>query len=353
MAGLHVAVRVMELGRDLGCAGLATLAIIAQSDWDAWLERADLQQESKRQAETRLGMGGGRGDTDVDDSDSTNLVSSYQELEAYVTSEFEIQIEWGKEFDDLRSRRTQLHKLHRAITYIVNYLAKEVYGDKDRALDAFKEHFGQSEKHGQLVVQLGADKYFVENFSILETDAGYYGFVPLPPPEAESTEGGDDNWDMMFLGSNVDIATIVHEFGHVIDRSLNIVDEYNAAAKKGILLPAWKKFYDDTGLLLTDSILQYGIEGFAGKQNANEEFWADLFMTAVLDSVVGGPLTVYSSTYERIENLSPTQFDRCLGEGACSRQPVEWTDQSPNAYLDFGALAQEHFPTLLRKLLNG
>ena len=76
-------------------------------------------------------------------------------------------------------------------------------------------------------------------------------------------------------------------------------------------------------------------------------------MTAVLDSVVGGPLTVYSSTFERIENLSPTQFDRCIGEGACSRRPVEWADQAPDAYFDFGALAQEHFPTLLKSLLNG
>ena len=58
----------------------------------------------------------------------------------------------------------------------------------------------------------------------------------------------------MFLGSNVDIATIVHEFGHVIDRSLDIVQEYNAAAHRGIRLPARQEFYEDAKLLLIASI---------------------------------------------------------------------------------------------------
>ena len=113
----------------------ATLAIIAQSDWDEWLELVDLQQEAERQPETRVGMGGGPGDTNVDDSNSTNLVSRYQELEDHVTSEFGIQIEWGGESNDMKSRLTQLQNLDRAIDYIVYYLTWRVYdGDERRAL---------------------------------------------------------------------------------------------------------------------------------------------------------------------------------------------------------------------------
>ena len=332
----------------------ATLAIIAESDWDEWLELVDLQHESERQPDPPIGMGGGPGDTNVDDANITNLVSRYQELEDHVKSEFGILIEWGKGSDDMRSRLTQLQKLDRAIDYIIYYLTWRVYnGDESTALDVFRRLFGRSEDHGQLVVQLGADAYFVEVLKFSKDNAEYYGFVPLPPPGAKSVEGVDDSWDMMFLGSNVDIATIVHEFGHVIDRSLDIVQEYNAAANKGRLLPAWRQFYADAGLLLTDSILQYGIVGLAGKQNVNEEFWADLFMTAMLDSVVGGPLKVYSSTYERIKNLSGNQFDHCKGEDPCRRRDVEWADPPPDAILDFGALAREHFPALLNSLLNG
>ena len=102
-------------------------------------------------------------------------------------------------------------------------------------------------------------------------------------------------------------------------------------------------------------ILQYAIEGFAGKQLLTEEFWADLFMTAVLDTSNPGisePYQVYSineSIDELEEQLGAGAFYNCTKRGGCDWRPVKWAD---NEY-DFAEKAQEHFPMLLNKLLSG
>ena len=99
----------------------------------------------------------------------------------------------------------------------------------------------------------------------------------------------------VYLGSEVRVSTIVHEFGHVIDRSNDIVSKFRIHHSE---------WYGKTGTGLNESILELAIEGFAGKQLLNAEVWGDLFMTAVLDpSVSGKTFQVYSTTYDLLTDF--------------------------------------------------
>ena len=228
----------------------------------------------------------------------------------------------------------QLQNLAKANVHIVDYLEDIFVDDDDRSgLSVFKQYFSESE-YGQLKVSLGDDKV---------TGGAVLGRVPL----RESTT---ENLDSIFLGSLVDIPTIVHEFAHVISRSRSIVEEYSLTSRP------WNEWYEMTGLVLNDSILQYGIVGFEGKQNLNQEFWADLFMTAVLDSIIDGPLTAYSSTYGRIRNLVGREFDTCgvqVGQEDCDDRPIQWVEEENYRILYYTMLPKDQFPILLRSLLSG
>jgi len=289
-----------------------------------------------------LGMAGGddtedNGATDID-LGIHHLVFEYEE---YLESKYGYRITWGKELSDV-NMLDQVHNLAKATSHIVNYLREEVYdGDEAGALAAFQQHFSQSEAYGQLVVYLG-DDYFVKNLPNI-SEAGYYGFVPLPQSSRE-------NLDKIFLGSKVNIATIVHEFGHVIDRSRHIVKRYDKD------LSFQDEWVVKTKLPLNELILQNVIEGFAGKQLPTEEIWADLFMTAVLDPSNPGisePYQVYWTTYEPIYELTKRlgvgAFYNCTEYGGCSWQPVKWQQSD----FEFAEKTQEYFPKALSKLLSG
>lgn len=146
------------------------------------------------------------------------------------------------------------------------------------------------------MVNLGADAYFAENFSnISEDEAGYYGQVPASGP------------NRMYLGSKADIPTIVHEFGHVIDKSKG----FTAYLTEAIGPDGESRIYVESRkygeIHSTDHIEEFGnlgseyytfnldtfvyreiIEGFVAKQYFVQELWADLFMTAVLNPEVSG-----------------------------------------------------------------
>ena len=327
------------------------------------------------------GITGGREDSSTPDIDP-GLLSTVYKVEEHLETKYGYEIAWGEGFYNAE-RLEHLHELAQASEHIVDYLAQEVYGDEHAALEAFKTHFGQS-KFGQLENYLGADAYIAETLpATLEEDAGSYASVPLPVYDKEGKLISTDVEELkkMYLGSAVDIPTIVHEFGHVIDRSLRIEDEYTDTW--GTVFP-WPDWIRNVGLPLNHDILKHAIGGYAGKQFLSEEIWADLFMTAVLDPsnpYIDEPYTVYSTTFpahneivnERAKVLSKpymkdygeevalqigrdlaiAEFYDCAVHDDCKKLEVKWAEKSPDAWKDFGALAREHFPTLLRHLLSG
>ena len=278
----------------------------------------------EQQISSRMRDGGDDSDIDLD------IHHSAFKYEEHLESMYGYEINWASGLDT--SRLKQLHNLAQASTHIVNYLGQEVFdGDEAQALSVFQQRFSQSEAYGQLMVHLGAD-----------SDAGAggpaYGRVPL--------RGSEEELRKMYLGSAVDIPTIVHEFGHVIDRSKSIEDNYNT------LVSPWKEWLDEVELPLNPLIWKHAIEGFAGKQSLNEEVWADLFMTAVLSPSNPGiskPYEVYSIIDERIEEFAKLgrAFYECSERGGCARRPVEWRSKGKH-----GEKAEEHFPMLLRELLS-
>lgn len=139
----------------------------------------------------------------------------------------------------------------------------------------------------------------------------------------------------MYLGSNVNIATIVHEFGHVIDRSVHFTDYLSET-----LPPAGiSRLASNAGLygINLDQTLHLAIQGFAAKQYYSEEFWADLFMTAVLDPLVSGETyQVYSILPAAMDDFvelfaaapeGENVFFDCRGDGeevVCDYRDVMW-----------------------------
>ena len=164
------------------------------------------QQEAKQQMRLRAGMAdGGAGEADVTGFTNSRSVHRYK---GHLKDKYGFTIEWGEAANET-NMAGQLNNLAKSVAHIVNYL-DVVYADDPitTGISVFQQYFSQNE-HGQLNIQLGADAFFTENFeNIAKEDAPNIGYVPL---------GGTIN---MYLGSMVDVPTIVHEFGHVIDRSL-------------------------------------------------------------------------------------------------------------------------------------
>lgn len=150
------------------------------------------------------------------------------DYEEYLESVYRFQIEWADGSYDT-NRLTQLENLARSTVHIIGYL-DEVYKDDPNTsgIEAFRKHFSQNE-YGKQVVFLGADD---------DNGAGGagYGRVPLQPGFDE--EGSLINCQelrMMYLGSKVNIPTIVHEFGHVIDRGSDIISKVYAM-RSGVVI---------------------------------------------------------------------------------------------------------------------
>ena len=262
----------------------------------------------------------GSDDSDID-LDIHHFAFEYEE---HLESMYGYEIKWASGRDT--NRLEQLHNLAQASIHIVNYLGQEVFdGDEAQASSVFQHRFTQSEAYGQLVVHLGAD-----------SDAGAggpaYGRVPL--------QGSAD----MYLGSAVDIPTIVHEFGHVLDRNVDFTDYLNEPVTQiGESRLAYKAYVN-----LNSDILKWVIEGFAAKQYFARELWADLFMTAVLDPAVSGKTyPVYSVVSDYRKKFSDGNFSNCSSiEGACDYRAVRWqgTDRAGDV--------REYLPEAFRELLS-
>ncbi len=302
------------------------------------------------------------GTLDID----TGLLSTVHKIEEHLESEYGYQIKWGKGISNA-DKLEQLHELAEASEHIVDYLDL-VYKDDPNITgkEAFREHFSESEDHEQLVVNLGADAYFAENFSnISEEEAGYYGHVP-----AAGT-------NRVYLGSKVDIPTIVHEFGHVIDKSKGftaylqelVPDPADPSREISRLAAESGNYFDEVNegwrsqysFNLNENVLNEVIEGFVAKQFFAAELWADLFMTAVLSGEGFTVKSVKDKTVDKAGNVTDDPigifmgFDdpdgpifRCRVNAPCFDRTVEWEQGSK-----FADAAQWYLPRVFHALLSG
>ena len=249
----------------------------------------------------------GNDDSDID----LDIHHSAFKYEDHLESMYGYEINWASGRDT--NRLKQLHNLDQASTHIVNYLSQEVFdGDEAQALSVFQQRFSQSEAYGQLVVHLGAN-------SGGGAGGPAYGRVPLFHESEEELR-------KMYLGSAVDIPTIVHEFGHVIDRNVDFTDYLN----EPVTQIGESRLVDKAEVNLNTEILKWVIEGFVAKQSFAREFWADLFMTAVLDSSVSGEKFVVKSIRDvDIDGIfaafvDPNVIFKCGIDGTCIDKEVKW-----------------------------
>ena len=291
---------------------------------------------------------------------------------------FEFDIEWGTTD---ANKLTQLQNLARSTNYIVKYLAQEVfYGDARKALVAFQQDFSRSEAYGKLIVNLGADE---------DSGAGGsgYGRVSLQPEyDPQGNLINRQELRKMYLGSAVDIPTIVHEFGHVVDRSRGFTAHLKATVSPygwSQIATATRIYAEDRGhtswglysFNLDGTVHAKIIEGFLAKQYFVDEIWADLFMTAVLDPSVSGhtfyvrsigddmiirpepkegqkepaafPHTKYYSDFNSPDPKSDRHFYKCSDEGiTCVTLPIMWEDST------WAEAAQGYLPILFEERLS-
>ncbi len=280
----------------------------------------------------QVAMGGGSDDENGQDSigSGSDMYHAVYVDEEYLDRQYGIKVVWGDSYSNTQAS-SQINNLAKAVDLIVNYLTLEVFGgDRDIARTAFKQYLGNLEVH------LGADAILADSLKIPKRDAVDYAIVPLY---------GSTNQKKMFLGSDVYISTIAHEFGHVIDLSTQVSRKYDD--NDDGVQRAW---IDETQTAMNDFMLTHVIEGFAAKQIPTAEIWADIFMTAVLDpSVSGKTYQVFSVKEEYIDDLGLWTFFDCECNNTeckkCEYRNVRWRDT------DWARDVNVHLRDLLAKLL--
>jgi hypothetical protein len=260
---------------------------------------------------------------------------------------FGYNIEIEPEFQDNPDEQIRmLATLGEASLAILDYFDSIIEGDDILdAVDTFHTFFAYNPSpdgtQTQIVVRLGADTAIATAFGIPPEDAAYQGNVPLSGTSNE-----------ILLGSEVNVATIVHEFGHQLDRwfrrsgLLGSQDQISNLLRSGVeqeLLPI-----DEGAGMLLDLIYDDGIQGFAAKQLADAELWADLFMTAVLS---GTGYEVYSilpdwvdefieAGREAIRDRQPLPFWDCFdpdqneGNATCDYASVDFANDDLRSYIN-------------------
>ena len=302
-------------------------------------ELRHLQQFAEQKGSNMpAGMGGGG----TDDEDGVGFSVPRRSLiryEEHLESKYGFQIEWGDASDE-NIVAEQLNNLAQATSLIVNYLTEKVYGDESAALFAFRQFFGLS-KFGRLVVNLGADG---------KLEKSTYGYVP-PAYYNDERRLKNENLEelnQMYLGSAVDIATIVHEFGHVIDRSVQIVWQFEHNRD------FWAPWRDETYVNMDLTIYHKSIEGLAAKQRATQEVWADTFMTAVLDPSnlkFGREYDVYSVKDAYVDDLPFSGLYNCTDD-TCTRRVVRWRLDDEGNLEYFAGTVMDYMPDLLSGVMN-
>ena len=114
---------------------------------------------------------------------------------------------------------------------------------------------------------------------------------------------------------------------------------------------------------LNRDVLDYVIEGFVAKQFFEQEVWAHLFMTAVLDPAVAGEEfkvesvkdRIYNDAHEVIEDdipifatfTEPNVILRCGNDATCIERIVKWEAGPIPEY------TQRYLPIVFRTVLSG
>ena len=310
-------------------------------------ELRHLEQVAKDQSDGRAGMAeGGTGDArnDVQETFTLDDVRKFTELdlanaaldedkalhyEDMLNKVFGFKIQWGTNDGN---KLNQLQNLAKANVHIVDYLdhvieTKQNQDSEITGLSIYQRNFSQTDT-GPLKVWLGADSVLVKVFELEgadDKDAPYLGNVPL-----KASASGEE-LEKIYLGSEVNIATITHEFMHVLDRNTDITQE---------ILNEW---VHKTGVPPDDDIYKLVIKGFAAKQTVFAELWADVGMTAVLDlaaDAIGKSYKVFSVKDTRIvddegktkgwpylDMLEIAEVFECSSvPGACAFRDVGWKD---------------------------
>jgi hypothetical protein len=260
--------------------------------------------------------------------------------------------------DTVQAQIQALATLGEANLHILDYFTEILGGNETDALEAFHTFFGRNPDNAQIIVLLGADA---------DDEAGEpeYGFVPL---NTECPEGDDECLEeqrTIYLGSEVNVATIVHEFGHQLDRWFRLSGflssqdtdwtQLSDLLRQGLVVDNNVTLVQSIGGaagMALQEIYQYGIQGFAAKQLNDGELWADLFMTAVLSTageVSGETYTIYSVTPEwrdtfiaeaEANSNNPLWFWDCTdsnrngGQSTCDYINVGFTDAELQTYIN-------------------
>jgi len=202
-----------------------------------------------------------------DDQDSETAA----EYEVFLETVLGYSLELGSDISAV-----QMQTFAQANLAIIEYLNEVTNGN---GLQTFIEVWSQNPNGEQVVIWFG---------DVAEGNTGGDSFGLVPQPE--SADG--DSLNSIYLGSDVNVATIVHEFGHHLDRWFKLRQDPAFGGEGGLTGYLTgvgdnntSQMFDLTGgdFNLNLDLVTFGMQGFAAKQMLPAEFFADLFMTAVLD----------------------------------------------------------------------
>jgi len=279
-------------------------------------------------------------------------------------SAFGYEIQWGNTLTNNKvGQWKSLANLLASNLHIASYFNENILPSSSKpepGLDVFRKYFAKIPDGTSVTIHLGEGN-------------PHQGLVPLP-------NGADSIESDIYLGADVNVATITHEFGHQFDRWFEMsglddfkedLDTKNPGGITGYLTKiknGYSNFYHITGgRNLHYSLYVYGLNSFAGKQMLEQEVWADIFMTAVLSNMQPR-LQVFSLQFQRNEDLyqeivnqgglkNPQDFITCdftTGEAIITTQSGSITIKC--GYEDIGWLLSingEDFTNTANAIING
>ncbi|MDE2949276.1 MAG: hypothetical protein OXT68_00795 [Chloroflexota bacterium] len=305
-------------------------------------------------------------EVDLETAASKNDAAHYDDMLESVLGFELILNDANDDQEDIR----QIRNLAKAATLIVDYFA-EVYfkGDEDKALRAFQllvdevahtqEHrhrylntvqhwhghwhghwheieggalsHGHGHEHEELTIYLEDDRAGGDDL----------GRVPLPYIR-DGVVTNESILNDMYLGSlptTVDdfevgysIGTILHEFGHVIDRRMGFTAALNEPVPEAGGISRQYSLGGMHGLNVNKQIPERGVQGFGAKQAVYNELGIAPFVTDVVE--VSGEtlhmLSILPDPRGRFDTFG-SDFYNCLERGGCGPREIDWQRASDEA----------------------
>ena len=158
-------------------------------------------------------------------------------------------------------------------------------------------------------------------------------------------------------GVDVTLGTILHEFGHVIDRREGYTEslyEFVPNEETGSDYHRQSRAIGEkAGLILDMQIPKYGVQGFGAKEALYNELGIAPFVTDVVE-VSGETLHIYSvqpESFGKFETLGG-EFYNCSARGGCGPREIDWrrVSKEPDAKMTNNAIALRN---AFRKVLEG